>query len=440
MSLLIDDPAAPVAPALAAVSDRLVELSGVELWRLDDDQTTAAVGAAYALVTQAHTVALTLLAEADRRDLAGQTGAPSTPAWLQATRRVRPQTAKRDVELARLVARAADLDPARLRAGLLAGQVNVEQAGCVATALAELPADAAAPTRVLAERLLVHECDAHGPQTLTRLGHRILDVVDPDAADVKLAKRLEREEREARRLRAATRFADGHGSVFYRLRVSLADDAVIFPVLDALGAPDPAGPAGRDTRTAQQRRADAFVEAFRRVSLDGGLPQSGGDRPRVLVGGLDTLIDNVGAATMVDTGDELSPAAARRLACDAQLIPAVLAGQGAVLDIGRARRTFDGPIRTAVIARDHGCVHPGCDRPARWCDVHHVIAWWKGGRTSLHNGVTLCGFHHRLYDDETWRIRFAADHIPESIPPTWVDPQHKPIRHPRFLARRRLPH
>nr|MBA3309355.1 hypothetical protein [Nocardioidaceae bacterium] len=110
MSLLIDDPAAPVAPALAAVSDRLVELSGVELWRLDDDQTTAAVGAAYALVTQAHTVALTLLAEADRRNLAGQTGAPSTQAWLQATRRVRPQTAKRDVELARLVARAADLD------------------------------------------------------------------------------------------------------------------------------------------------------------------------------------------------------------------------------------------------------------------------------------------------------------------------------------------
>ncbi|MBA3310186.1 MAG: HNH endonuclease, partial [Nocardioidaceae bacterium] len=96
----------------------------------------------------------------------------------------------------------------------------------------------------------------------------------------------------------------------------------------------------------------------------------------------------------------------------------------------------------AVIARDHGCVHPGCDRPARWCDVHHVIAWWKGGRTSLHNGVTLCGFHHRLYDDETWRIRFAADHIPESIPPTWVDPNTNPSATPAsspaddYLARR----
>lgn len=71
----------------------------------------------------------------------------------------------------------------------------------------------------------------------------------------------------------------------------------------------------------------------------------------------------VGAATMVDTGDELSPAAARRLACDAQLIPAVLAGQGAVLDIGWARRTFHGPLRTAVIGRDHGCVHPAATAP-----------------------------------------------------------------------------
>jgi 4-alpha-glucanotransferase len=40
---------------------------------------------------------------------------------------------------------------------------------------------------------------------------------------------------------------------------------------------------------------------------------------------------------------------------------------------------------------------------------------------SSDNGVLLCGFHHRLYDEEVWRIRFAGDGVPEAIPPTWVD-------------------
>ncbi len=321
-------------------------------------------------------------------------------------------------------------------AGLLAGTVSVDQAGCVATALDELPPESDRELRTAAEEAMVDAGTQHGPIELTRLGHRILERVDPEAEDVRLAKTLDREEREARRLRSGTRFADGHGNVFYRLRVAEADDVHIYPVLDALAAPEPAAPGGLDTRTAAQRLADAFVESCRRVSLDGGLPQRGGDRPRIMVTvPLATLQQGVGAATVVDTGAELGPAAIRMLACDAQIIPLVLGGKSQILDVGRAQRTFLGPVRSAVIARDQGCVHPGCSRPARWCDVHHVIPWWKGGRTSLTNGTLLCGFHHGLYDKETWRIRFAPDHIPESIPPAWLDPARRPIRHSRFVAR-----
>jgi len=69
--------------------------------------------------------------------------------------------------------------------------------------------------------------------------------------------------------------------------------------------------------------------------------------------------------------------------------------------------------------------------------VHHVIPWWSGGKTSLDNGVLLCGFHHRLYDIGTWAIRFASDGIPEAVPPTWVDVRQRPCRHERFLEYRR---
>jgi hypothetical protein len=441
-------------PAVLALLDRVAglldDLGDPQAWRLDDTQTTAAVDAAYRLATRFHALAIGLLGEADRRGLPTRAGAASTQAWLRHRQRIRPPAAKRDTTLATLIppattadraaGDAGEVEGAALGAALASGTVTVAQAGCVATALHELPADTTGPVRVAVEHALIQAAGTLDPAELTRLGHRVLERVDPDAADRVLADRLDREDREARRLRTATRFADGHGSVHYRLRIPEADDAILWPVLDTLARPTPSttptGPADPDPRTGRQRLADAFVEAFRRVSLAGGLPSNGGDRPRVVVTiPLAGLVTGLGAATNLDTGAQLSARTARRLACDAQLIPAVLDGAGQILDLGRARRSFEGPARLAVILRDQACIHPGCDRPARWCDVHHVIPWWAGGRTDQDNGVLLCGHHHKLYDDTTWGIRFAPDNIPEAIPPPWIDPHHHPIRHHRFRRR-----
>ena len=111
------------------------------------------------------------------------------------------------------------------------------------------------------------------------------------------------------------------------------------------------------------------------------------------------LRDELGHAGLLDTGADLSPAAARRLACDADILPAVLGGESELLDVGRSKRLFTGPLRWAVQHRDRHCLHPGCFRPPRWCDVHHVVPWHQGGSTSLANAALLCGVHHRLYDD-----------------------------------------
>jgi hypothetical protein len=107
---------------------------------------------------------------------------------------------------------------------------------------------------------------------------------------------------------------------------------------------------------------------------------------------LDKLRDAIGMATL-DDGTHLSATAARRIACDAAVIPAVLGSTGQVLDLGRERRLFTGPIRRALILRDRGCAFPNCDRPPRWTSGHHITHWTNGGRTDLSNGVLVCGYH-----------------------------------------------
>ena len=126
----------------------------------------------------------------------------------------------------------------------------------------------------------------------------------------------------------------------------------------------------------------------------------------------------------------------RRMACDAAVLPAVLNGGGQVLDVGRTRRLFTGPLRRALAIRDRGCAFPGCDRPVRWTDGHHIISWLNGGTTDVDNGVLVCRVHHGLvHDANGWRVRLGTDKLPEFIPPPWIDPDQRPLRNTRHAAR-----
>ena len=106
-----------------------------------------------------------------------------------------------------------------------------------------------------------------------------------------------------------------------------------------------------------------------------------------------------GAAAITETGTVLGAAELRRIACDTQVIPAVMGGPGEVLDIGRAKRTIPPAIRRALIARDQGCVWPDCNRAPIHCDGHHIQHWLDDGPTSLANLALLCHSHHqRLHE------------------------------------------
>ncbi|WP_419554565.1 HNH endonuclease signature motif containing protein [Candidatus Poriferisodalis sp.] len=111
------------------------------------------------------------------------------------------------------------------------------------------------------------------------------------------------------------------------------------------------------------------------------------------------LLAAPGVCGVTETGTELSGAELRKLACDAQVVPVVMGGASEVLDVGRASRTIPPSIRRALIARDQGCVWPGCERAPIHCDGHHIQHWIDDGPTCLANLALLChSHHHRLHE------------------------------------------
>ena len=98
-------------------------------------------------------------------------------------------------------------------------------------------------------------------------------------------------------------------------------------------------------------------------------------------------------------GESITASQARRLACNARIIPAVLGGASEVLDLGRAQRLFTAAQRRALLIRDRTCRADGCDIPGTWSEAHHWVAWQAGGDTDLDNGVLLCSHHHHRAHD-----------------------------------------
>jgi hypothetical protein len=166
---------------------------------------------------------------------------------------------------------------------------------------------------------------------------------------------------------------------------------------------------------------DALI-ATAQHSLDTDLPpESHGTPARVMVTttlhALTTGLSQT-AITGVDGLDGPSVATIRRLACDAELIPAVLGSRGEPLDVGRASRPVTAAIWTALVLRDRHCAFPGCNRPPVMGHAHHIRHWILGGETKLSNLVLLCGHHHRVIHHTPWKVRLNPDdHKPEFLPP-----------------------
>ena len=175
---------------------------------------------------------------------------------------------------------------------------------------------------------------------------------------------------------------------------------------------EPGPPAPGDDRSTPARRADVLIDI-----LNGA-----GDRPGLIVHvSAGTLFEGNAGISETGHGTFLTADEIGRISCDANLTRVVFGSDAQPIEVGRTKRLVTPAQRIAVMARDLHCVFPGCDRPATWCDVHHLIPWSQGGATDLGNLVLLCRHHHTLVHEGGWRIEGNPRAISGSTGPTAAD-------------------
>lgn len=108
-----------------------------------------------------------------------------------------------------------------------------------------------------------------------------------------------------------------------------------------------------------------------------------------------------------DTGYGVSAEIARKLCCDAGIVP-MLEQAGKTIDVGRRTRRVNAALDRALAARDHGCRFPGCTNCC-FVDAHHVEHWLNGGETRLDNLLSLCRHHHGLVHEGGFTVEMTDD-------------------------------
>lgn len=136
-------------------------------------------------------------------------------------------------------------------------------------------------------------------------------------------------------------------------------------------------------------------------------------------------------------GEKISAAEARRLACNAGILPIVMGGASQPLDLGQRRRFFSRAQKRAISARDRGCANPGCSMPPHRSEVHHIVPFSQGGKTDIGNGLLLCIRCHTAFHAGHFTIR-VIDGLPHVVLPKSRDPIQRPMRnwvfHPEAAA------
>jgi hypothetical protein len=391
----------PVLEAIRVATAVLAADGRTGLGWLSAPQTGIALVDAHRLVARASALVAELVQHAEEVELHRQNGASTAAVWLANASAVTRRDAYRFARVGDAIAGrcAAHLAPA-----CEAGTVDTEQADVIVKALDALPEELPAELRLQAEETLVGFAADHDARALRALGKKILTVIAPDIGEAHEAALLEREEREARAASRLSMVSDGHGKVHGRFTLPELHGAMLRKALDAYAAPkhlntnDDPDQRFVASRPTPERYGQAFQQLLEMLDQK-DLPATGGTGATVVVTmTLESLLDGLAAASL-DTGGTLSAGEARRLACEAGLIPAVLGTKSEVLDLGRTARFHTKAMRTALAIRDKGCIAEGCTRPPHQTHAHHLTPWSEGGHTNVDDGCLLCDQHHHQIHD-----------------------------------------
>ncbi len=432
--------------------------TGVEPWRLGETELVSVTGALSQHIVECEALRVRLVADLESRGTAKATGAGSTAAWLAGTTRMAPGAATGIVKLGQALAEWTDTAEA-----LKLGRISTAHAKVIVGFFAHLPDGVPPDALPECERYLLDAAVTDNPVELARRAAALHHLLEPVEGSVPDAENVELNE-----LHAATTLG-GRGMV--RANVDAETMEMLLTALSALSAPRPGLDGSADRRSAGRRQADAFTELLRRYLNSGGSPVEGYERPHLslLIHAADLASDDATQDTPTDVGSPaaeseqpprpapdrgayeamfgpragapgwmpwlgpISAASARRIACDCELTAILLDDDGVPLNLGRSQRLVSPQQRRALIARDHGCAFPGCNRPPAWTQAHHIRHWIDGGTTDLANLVLLCTVHHRVIHHNGWDIVMGTDGHPWFLPPEWLDPlrQPRPAHHRR---------
>ena len=274
------------------------------------------------------------------------------------------------------------------------------------------------------ESVLVEHASWLRTRDVDRLCRQVIDRFDPDGVEPR------EDELRAQSGIKVIRGRDGLITWIMKMHpeaagfLTTAVDARTAPRREVTFADECTSLANEDERTPAQRRLDALVSIAREsLARDHGRLAGTSVTMNVTMT-LEGLLSGIGAAYIDGIDEPISAATARRLACDAQIIPIVLGGDSEPLDLGHSQRLFSEPQRRALALRDVGCVWQNCTAPPGWCEVAHLTAWSIGGPTDLRNAALMCPFHHRRFDHDGWDFAWDAGEL-RLIPPASVDPTRR---------------
>lgn len=427
----------PVLAATAAALDAMTSSSPERLWALGEGEVTAALQLLGRLSACVDAHLVSVLAEAKRRSLdKGEGWGPVD--WARA---VAPELPPRTVLAANAVAECAD-EPR------LAEVVGAATSACTGDTTSSLPVAKAAQlvrfhrsVRGLADPSQLDDLTAFLLESAR--GRRGLSEGDLAVALRHTGNELRSDrlvENEADVRRAHRSLVKGNGPCGLARYTLLLDDegaAIVDAAVDALAKPSRDEETGElDLRTPATRRADALLDLVSRaVEAPDGVPRQAKTSLVVTIG-LDVLTRRCRGAGLTFGDDLLTTDTVRRLACDAEVVPVVLGSRGEVLDQGQAKRLFKrGQVRHLWL-RDRHCTFPGCSKPARWTDAHHLVHWADGGATDVGNAALLCRAHHTVVH----RQRYAGSVVDGEHGPTveWLLVPGSYDDHVEALRRARL--
>lgn len=291
-----------------------------------------------------------------------------------------------------------------LEAALLDGTVSGEHLDGIANAVRDLRPGERTRLGEVGEQLLA-AATIQTPETFARTARRIVSTLgEPKQRERDDADRLARQKRRAK----ITSWVDETtGMHKFLAELDPESGAKIATALDAKLAELKGRPGNAEVPLARLR-ADAFVELITN--------QADGSKriPEVYVH-IDyrTLLDGVHDNSLCELGDGIPIPAetARRLCCEADIVPVVLGGPGDDLDCGRTRRTANRQQRRALRALYRTCAHPECAVPFEHCDIHHVRFWERLGPTDIDNLAPLCHRHHHLVHEGRWTLTMTPDRV-----------------------------